>query len=485
MVNFKLIYKVLGSLLLIEATMIVGCLAMSFYYHEDDIPAFLVSLVLIVLMSVAFKYLGRDAENSMGRRDAYLLVTLTWIIFSVFGALPFLLSGYINNYTDAFFETLSGFTTTGASVIDDVEALPHGLVFWRSLMQWVGGLGIVFFTIAILPSLVGGSVRVFSAEATGPIRTKMHPRLSTTAKAIWVVYLTLTIGCGVCFYLAGMDLFDSLNYALTITATGGFSTHNADAGYFHSAAIDCTATVFMFLAGINFTMMYMALVKGRIMNLLRDSEARFYVGLVLVATAAIMFFLMKDMGYDFGDSLRYSLFEVVAFTTTTGIYTTDVGQWPHVTWVILYLCTFIGACAGSTSGGFKSIRAVMLFRVVMNEFKRIIHPRAILPVRVKDANVPYQAQITLFVMLSLYLAVCLVAFVMLTCMGIDATNAITIALSCGSNVGPTLGVEIGPVMSWGMLPDLGKWVCSFLMLMGRLEFFSVIVLFTPAFWREN
>ncbi len=485
MVNFKLIYKVLGSLLLIEATMIVGCLAMSFYYHEDDIPAFLVSLVLIVLMSVAFKYLGRDAENSMGRRDAYLLVTLTWIIFSVFGALPFLLSGYINNYTDAFFETLSGFTTTGASVIDDVEALPHGLVFWRSLMQWVGGLGIVFFTIAILPSLVGGSVRVFSAEATGPIRTKMHPRLSTTAKAIWVVYLTLTIGCGVCFYLAGMDLFDSLNYALTITATGGFSTHNADAGYFHSAAIDCTATVFMFLAGINFTMMYMALVKGRIMNLLRDSEARFYVGLVLVATAAIMFFLMKDMGYDFGDSLRYSLFEVVAFTTTTGIFTTDVGQWPHVTWVILYLCTFIGACAGSTSGGFKSIRAVMLFRVVMNEFKRIIHPRAILPVRVKDANVPYQAQITLFVMLSLYLAVCLVAFVMLTCMGIDATNAITIALSCGSNVGPTLGVEIGPVMSWGMLPDLGKWVCSFLMLMGRLEFFSVIVLFTPAFWREN
>ncbi len=485
MINFKLIYKVLGSLLLIEAVMIVGCLGVSIYFHEDDILGFIVSLVLIILMSIGFKYLGHNAENSMGRRDAYLLVTLTWIIFSVFGAFPFLISGYLPNYTDAFFETMSGFTTTGATVIDDVEALPHGLIFWRSLMQWVGALGIVFFTIAILPSLVGGSMRVFSAEATGPIRTKLHPRLSTTSKSIWIVYLLLTIGCGVCFYFAGMEVFDALNYALTITATGGFSPHNASDGYFHSEAIDYTAIVFMFLAGVNFTLMYMTLVKGKFKALIKDSEVKFYISIVMISTVVIMFFLMKDMDCDFVDSLRYSLFEVVSFTTTTGIFTTDVGAWPHITWIILCLCAFVGGCAGSTSGGLKSIRGLMLFKIVKNEFKRIIHPRAILPVRVKDSNVSNSSQITLFVCLTLYLLICLFAFVMLTCMGIDSTNSIMIALSCASNVGAPLDLEIGPSISWGGLPVLGKWVCTILMLMGRLEFFSVLVLFTPAYWKEN
>ncbi len=485
MINFRLIYKVLGSLLLIEATMLVCCIAMSFYYGEDDSLAFIVSLILTVLMAIALKYLGREAENSMGRRDAYLLVTLTWIIFSVFGALPFIISGYITNYTNAFFETMSGFTTTGASVIDDIEAFPHALIFWRSMLQWIGGLGIVFFTIAILPSLVGGNMRVFSAEATGPIRSKLHPRLSMTAKSIWVIYLIITVGCGVSYYFAGMDLFDSLNYALTVSATGGFATHNASAGYFHSVAIDYISIVFMFLSGVNFTMLYMTLFRGKFKSMFKDAELRFYVFLVLLATAGIMFFLIRDMNLNFADSLRYALFEVVSFITTTGVFTTDAGKWPHVTWIILSICMFFGACAGSTSGGFKCIRGLMLFKIVRNEFRRIIHPRAILPVRVKDSNVPYQAQVTLLVFLCLYLALCLFAYLMLTCMGVDSTNSITIAMSCASNVGPTLGLEIGPTMSWDMLPDTAKWICSILMLMGRLEFFSVLVLFTPAFWKEN
>ncbi len=485
MINFKLIYKVLGSLLFIEATMLLCCIVMSFYYKEDDSLAFIISLIFTVLMAIGLKYWGRDAENSMGRRDAYLLVTLTWIIFSVFGAFPFIISGYITNYTNAFFETMSGFTTTGASIIDDIESFPHAMIFWRSMLQWIGGLGIVFFTIAILPSLVGGSMRVFSAEATGPIRSKLHPRLSMTAKSIWVIYLLLTVGCGVCFYFAGMDLFDSLNYSMTITATGGFATHNASAGYFHSVAIDYTAIVFMFLSGVNFTMLYMTLFRGKIKNLVKDSELRFYILLVVLATIGIMFFLIRDMNLNFADSFRYALFEVVSFITTTGIFTTDAGKWPHVTWIILSICMFFGACAGSTSGGFKSIRGLMLFKIAKNEFNRIIHPRAILPVRVKDSNVPYQAQVTLLVFLCLYIVICLFAYLMLTCMGIDSTNSITIAMSCASNVGPTLGLEIGPTMSWDMLPDAAKWICSILMLMGRLEFFSVLVLFTRAFWKEN
>ncbi len=485
MIKFKLVYKVIGSLLFIEAFMMCACLVMSLCYKENDSWAFAVTIGLISLTAIALKLKGYKADNSMGRRDAYLLVTLTWLVFSAFGALPFLLSGYLHNYTDAFFETMSGFTTTGATIINDVEALPHGLLFWRSMTQWIGGLGIAFFTIAILPSLVGGTVKVFSAEATGPIRTKIHPRLSTNAKSIWVVYLLLTVGCATCFYLSGMSLFDCINYAMSITATGGFATHNASTGYFHSVAIDYTSIVFMFLSGVNFTLLYMAVVKGKIKSVFRDHELRFYLLLVSLATAGIMYFLITEKGYHLVDSLRYALFQVVSFITTTGIFNADAGKWPHITWVILSICMFFGACAGSTSGGFKCIRGTMLMRIVRNEFRHIIHPKAVLPVRINDTNVPYPAQVTLLVFLTLYLATCIFAYFVLTCMGVDSTNSMTIAMSCASNVGPTLGLEIGPTMSWSVLPDIGKWICAILMLMGRLEFFSVMVLFTKAFWKEN
>ncbi len=485
MINLKIIYKVLGSLLFIEVVMLFCCLMMSIYYQEDDMMAFIVTIALTTAAGVALKYKGYHAENSMGRRDAYLLVTLTWLIFSIFGALPFIISGYINNYTDAFFETMSGFTTTGASIIDDVEALPRGLLFWRTMTQWIGGLGIVFFTIAILPSLVGGSMRVFSAEATGPIRTKIHPRLSTNAKSIWVIYFALTIGCTLCLYFSGLGGFDSINYAMAITATGGFSTYNDSTGHFHSALIDYIAITFMLCSGINFTLMYMAVVKGKVRSLFKDGELRLYLTLVSLATLAIMFFLIKEVQYDWPYALRCALFQVVSFITTTGMFNADAGQWPHITWVILCVCMFFGACAGSTSGGFKCIRGVMLLKIMRNEFKRIIHPKAVLPVRINGNNVSPSAQTTLLVFFTLYIATCIFAYFTLTCLGIDSTNSFTIAMSCASNVGPTLGLEIGPTMSWSHIPDIGKWICAILMLIGRLEFFSVIVLFTPSFWKEN
>ena len=244
MLNYKIISNILGTLLFIEAAMMTWCMTMALFMDEDDSIAFIISVILTILGGIVFKYLGRNSDNSLGRREAYLLVTLTWIIFSLFGSFPFIISGYITNFTDAYFETISGFTTTGCSILDDVESLPHGILFWRTMTQWIGGLGIVFFTIAIIPSLVGGNVKVFSAEATGPIRAKMHPRLSTTAKWIWSIYLFLTVACCICYYQAGMDLFDSFNYAMTTTATGGFSTHNASTGYFHNPYIDYTAIVF-------------------------------------------------------------------------------------------------------------------------------------------------------------------------------------------------------------------------------------------------
>ncbi|MBQ1646237.1 MAG: TrkH family potassium uptake protein [Prevotella sp.] len=485
MLNMKIIHKVIGTLLFIEAAMMAGCMGMAIYLGEDDSLAFIISVILTVLGGIIFKYIGRDADNSLGRREAYLLVTLTWIIFSLFGSFPYMISGYITNFTNAYFETISGFTTTGCSIIDDVEVLPHGLLFWRTMTQWIGGLGIVFFTIAIIPSLVGGNVKVFSAEATGPIRAKMHPRLGTTAKWIWSIYSLLTIGCGVCYYLAGMGLFDCLNYAMTTTATGGFSTHNASTGYFHNPYIDYTAILFMFLSGTSFTLLYTTLFKGRIKQFFKNSEFRFYVIIVLIATTIITLFLINDNGYKVADAIRVSLFQVTSFITTTGIFNDDAAKWHHTTWVVLSICMFLGACSGSTSGGFKSIRAVMVLTILKNEIKRILHPRAVLPVKVNGNNIPYSSQVTLLAFLTAYMFLCLFTYFCMILMGVDSTNSITIALSCAGNVGPTLGLEIGPTMSWNILSDGVKWLLSGLMLMGRLEIFTVLVLFTSAFWKEN
>lgn len=485
MINWKIIYRILGQLLSIEAILMLVCLAMSLFYGEDDTAAFITSVNITLAGSVVLLYLSRGSSNSMSRRDSFLVVSLVWAVFSLFGSLPFLISGYLPRLADAYFETMSGFSTTGATLIDDVERLPRALLFWRSMTQWIGGLGIVFFTIAIIPSLGAGTVKVFSAEATGPMRTRMHPRLSTTGRWIWGIYLTLTLVCALCFYVEGMSGFDCANYAMTVTATGGFATHNASTGYFHSVAIDYTAILFMFLCGTSFTLLYLTIFKRRLRNLFSNSEFRLYVTLIALSTLFIMFFLMRSNHYRVGEAIRYSLFQVVSFITTTGVFNDDAGQWPHITWVVLTLCMFVGGCSGSTSGGFKCIRGVMLFQVVRNEFRRLLHPSAILPVRVNGNTVPYASQVTLLAFLASYIILCFFTYFIMILQGVDSTNAITIAFSCASNVGPTLGLEIGPTMSWNVLPEDIKWLLSLLMLMGRLEILTVVALFTPAFWRDR
>ena len=485
MVNFRIISKIIGSLLFIEAFFMSWCAIMALSYGEDDQMAFLISMLMTTTSAIFFLMMGRHAENTLNRRDAFLLVTSVWVIFSFFGMFPFLIHGSIRNLTDAFFETISGFTTTGATILDDVECLPHGILFWRSLMQWIGGLGIVFFTIAILPSFGNGNVKVFSAEATGPIRARMHPRLSTQAKWIWSIYLMLTIGCGICYYLAGMGLFDCLNYSMTTTATGGFATHNASTGYFHNPYIDYTAIAFMFLSGTSFVLLYSLLFKGRIKQFFKNAEFKFYVMVVLIAATAVTIILVFDNNYKVLDAIRVSLFQVMSFITTTGIFNDDAAQWHHITWVILTICMFCGACSGSTSGGFKCIRSVMLVNILRNEIKRILHPRAVLPVKVNETTIPYSSQVTLLAFLVAYMCLCLFTYFIMIVTGVDSTNSITIAISCASNVGPTLGLEIGPTMSWSILPGVVKWLLSALMLMGRLEIFSVIVLFSPSFWKDN
>ena len=489
--NYKLLYKVIGSLLFLLGALLAACIVLSIYYDEDDMPAFLIASILTISTGFVLKYLGRDADNNLSRRDAYLLVTATWVVFSLFGMLPFLIGGYIPNVTDAFFETMSGFTTTGATILTNIDRMPHTILYWRSMTQWIGGLGIVFFTIAILPSMVGsGSVKVFAAEATGPMRAKMHPRLSTMAKWIWTVYLGLTIACIVAFYACGMEWFDSINYALTTTATGGFAPHD-DPTYleqnqaFNVKASTYVSVLFQFLAGINFALLYMAIFKLKIGSLFRNSEFKVYLIIVTIATFIIAWLLVKDNGYGYEHAFRSSLFHVVSVITTTGVFIDDLARWPRITWVILGMLMFLGACSGSTTGGFKTIRGIMVFKVLRNEFRKILHPNAVLPVKINGQTVPQQKLSTLLAFFAIFTIMLILTATIMIVAGIDNTNAITIALSCISNVGATLDNEIGAVMTWAELSTHLKWICTFLMLVGRLEIMSVLILFTPAFWKEN
>jgi trk system potassium uptake protein TrkH len=485
MVNLRILSKIIGSLLFVEAFFMTWCLAMAFSYSEEDMMAFLLSTLFTFGCGFLFLFFGRGAGNTLSRRDAYLVVTAVWLVFSFFGMFPYLTSGTITNFTDAYFESISGFTTTGSSILDDVESLPHGLLFWRSLTQWIGGLGIVFFTIAVLPSFVGGSMKVFAAEATGPVKAKMHPRLTTSAKWIWSIYLVLTIGCGLAFWTSGMDWFDATNYSMTTTATGGFSTHNDSSAYFQSPMIEYVAIIFQFLSGINFTLLYMTLFKGRLLSLFKNAEFKFYIAVVTIATGWIMYLLVSRLDYDFEHALRASLFQVVSFMTTTGLFNDDPAQWPHITWVILGVLMFLGACAGSTTGGFKCVRSVMLLKVLRNEFRHILHPNAVLPVKLGDQNVPQSRLVSLLAFFTVTILMVLFTATIMIVAGVDSVNSLVIALSCVSNVGPSLANDIGANMSWSQLPDIVKWACSLLMLMGRLEIMTVLVLFTPSYWKDN
>ena len=338
----------------------------------------------------------------------------------------------------------------------------------------------------MLPSLVGGSVKVFAAEATGPMRSKMHPRLSTSAKWIWSIYVLLTLACGLSFWAAGMDWFDATNYAMTTTATGGFSTHNGSTVFFNSKTIEYLAILFQFLAGINFTLLYMSIFKLKIGSVVRSPEFKLYFGIVASATLLIMYVLVSQMHYNYEPAFRSALFQVVSFVTTTGLSNDDAGLWPHVTWVILGLLMFTGACAGSTTGGFKCVRVSMIIKVLRNEFRHILHPNAVLPVKLGSQSVPQSKLVSLLAFLTLYFIMLIgTAALMVVAGNIDITNSLTISLSLISNVGAGLDTNIGPQMSWADLSTGLKWACSFLMLVGRLEIMTVLVLFTRSFWKEN
>ena len=487
MINKLIIFRVMGALILIEAGLLLLSLLVGLIYQEYDISAFALTTVLAAVLGAALWFIGRNAENHMSRRDGYIVVASAWTVFSVIGMLPYLISGFIPNVADAFFETMSGFTATGATVLDNIEEGGHGLLFWRSITQWLGGLGIVFFTIAVLPIFGLGEVKLFAAEAIGPTHDKLHPRISTTAQRIWTVYSALTVACMVCLMCCGMDWYDALCHAMTCTATGGFSNYQDSIAHFHSPCIEYVLVFFMFVCSINFTLTFHCFFQRHFTRFFKDTELKWFtwviVGAVIIVTASI-WFTGIGAGATFEETFRKSLFQVVSIVSTTGYGSDDYMLWPQLTWAIIGCLMFMGGCAGSTVGGFKAIRIVMLVNIAYNEFRHILKPNTVLPVRINERLIDSTMRTTLLAFLTIYILSAVLSTIAYNLMGVDLNDSFGLSLSCLSNIGPAFG-KFGPAYSWSALPDVGKYLASFLMLVGRLEIFAVLLLFTPQFWRKR
>ena len=485
MLNFPLIYKAVGTLLYLEALLLALCLGMGVWAGENNPATFGIPVAVAALTGFALRWAGRHAENRMSRRDGFLIVSATWIAFTLIGMLPLLVSGHQPRVAAAFFETMSGLSTTGATAIDDIDALPRSILLWRSLTHWIGGMGIVFFTIAILPNMGGGDLKLFSAESTGVKMGKLHPRISTTARWIWSIYLLLTVVFTAGYYWGGMGWFDALNHAMSTIATGGFSTHTASIAFFQSDRLEWISTVFMFLAGINYTLLYLFFIKRRFRDAVQDEELHLFVALFLLTALSVAGILHYVDGLNFTDALRGGFFNTVSLQTTTGFTDEDFMNWHPTVWLLLTFVSIFGACSGSTSGGLKLVRLLMVWKLTRAEFRQMLHPHAVLPARISGTTVTAQMGRTLLVFFVVYFLLIMLSCVAMVAMGLSLLDAFGLAITSFSNVGPSVGHFIGPLSSWSPLNDATLWLNSFLMLAGRLEIFSLLLPLTPAFWRDE
>ena len=484
-INYRLILKILGVLLWLEAASMLIPLGISLGYGENDTMAFLITIVIAIVVGSLFFFQYTNTERkSLGKRDGFMVVALCWVCFSLLGSLPYLLSGAVDNMTDAFFETMSGVTGTGASVINDVEILPHGILFWRSLTQWLGGLGIILFTLAVLPLLnSGGSMQLFNAESTGIMHDKLGPRIGQTAKLLWSTYLGLTLVLTLLLSLSPMNLFDAVCHALTTASTGGFSTKNASIAYWNSAYIEYVVILFMLISGINYALVYRT-VRGELKKTFENEEVKWYLLITLIFTILIAVGLYFNGEYEkmgLESTIRISLFQVASIITSTGFISADYVAWGPFFCILICLLMFCGGCAGSTSGGAKVIRIVVLLKNTIYEFYRQVHPNAIVPVRVNQQAISHEIVTKILAFLFIYAIVVIVSALALATMGLTIEEAFGCAITCIGNSGPGLGRTL---YSFAIIPDTGKWLLSFTMLIGRLEIFTVLILFTSYFWKK-
>lgn len=482
--NYRFIFKTIGFLLIIESLFMMVATVVSFNYHETAGDAMLISSTITFLAGIFTRLIGTDDyEKPIGKRESFLVVSLTWVMLSAFGMLPFYLSGAIPDISNAYFETMSGFTTTGASILTDIDSMSKGLLFWRSITQWIGGIGIIVFALAILPMVGGNASVLYDAETTGIVHERFRPRITQVAKRLWMTYIFVTAILFVLLCLGPMDIFDSACHALTTMSTGGYSTKQASIGYWDSPYLEYVLSIFMFIGGINFSLIFF-LLRGVPKKLLKDEEFRWYAVICLIFISIIAFSLyfsgqFSDIEYSF----RTSMFQVISIITTTGFTSVDYMNWGAFYIFILCLLMLFCASAGSTSGGIKIVRIIVLFKNAINEFKRQVHPNAILPVRLNGQVVPIDVVTKILAFMFLYLAILVVSFLVLSFMGINFEESIGAAISCMGNVGPGLG-DIGHSGHFNDIPSMAKWYLCFLMLTGRLELFTVLSLFMPAFWKR-
>ncbi|GAL63479.1 TrkH family potassium uptake protein [Algibacter lectus] len=494
--NYKIIFHFLGLLLLFNGGFMLLSALVSLLYKDGVTFELFLAGIATVIIGVVSMVLTRNHNKEMNKREGYIVVTFGWVMMSLCGALPYVFTGAIPSFTDAFFETMSGYTTTGASILNDIEAVPKGVLFWRSLTHWIGGMGIIVLAIAILPLLGIGGMQLFAAEAPGPSADKLHPRITDTAKRLWLIYFGYTAAETLLLNLAGMSFFDAINHAMCTLSTGGFSTKNASVAYWNDQPIiQYIIILFMFLAGVNFVLSYFAF-KGKVQKIIADEEFKLYSKFIIIFTAiaALIIYFQADASISTIDhpmvwgkaesSFRHALFQVLSVITTTGFVSADYTLWSPFLVVFFFGLMFLGGSAGSTSGGVKVVRHLILIKNGFLEFKRTLHPNAILPVRYNKRAVSGDIVFNVLGFFILYMLSFIIGALVFSMFGIQFDAAIGLAASSLGNVGPALG-DFGPVNNYSALPPLAKWWSAFLMLIGRLELFTVLILFTPFFWRNR
>jgi len=487
MFHFAAIFNILCLLTGLSGLAMLLSLPFSYYYQDGAHQGILLSGIGAALLGLLGWWASRaeTRKKELRKRDGYIIVSLGWIVMSFIGAIPYVATGAIPSYTDAFFETMSGFTTTGASILgQEIEALPESLHFWRAMTHWIGGMGIIVLTIAILPLLGIGGMQLYAAEVPGPTPDKLTPRIQETAKRLWYVYVSMTLVELILLMFGGMNFFESACHAMATLSTGGFSTRQASIGAF-SPYVQYVVSIFMFLAGINFALTYYV-IQGKPIRLWKNEEFRLYLflSLILIVIVTLVVFLRGDISLE--KAFRDSSFQILAIITTTGFGTADYTSWGSFLMVLFFILMFSGACAGSTSGGMKLVRFLVMFKNSYLELKRQVHPKAILPVRFNNKAIPQDVVSRILSFFIVFIILFVAGAFIMAAMGLDFVSALGAVAATLGNIGPGIGI-VGPsdAQNFAQIPDGGKWFLAFLMLLGRLELFTVLMLFSPFFWRDS
>lgn len=481
--QFLVVVRVLGLLLSIfSVTMFIPALV-SLFYDDGSAYSFFIGFVVTFVIGFATYYPLRNYQAALKLRDGFVIVVMFWTVLGLFGAIPLYIDTKLNlTVAQSIFESLSGFTTTGATVIVGLDSLPQGILLYRQLVQWLGGMGIIVLAVAILPLLgIGGGMQLFRAETPGPQKEKMTPRVADTAKRLWYIYLGLTVACGIAYWAAGMPLFDAIGHSFSTVAIGGFSTHDASIGYFQSTAIEMIAVVFMLISGINFALHYLAFRSKSIGNYAEDSEFKFYISLLFLLCIITVSYLYLTSTVDFNKAFFHGIFQVVSMSTTTGFTTAEYVSWPGFLPVLLLFASFVGGCAGSTGGGMKVIRVLLLLKQGLRELARMIHPHAVLPVKVGRKTIPPRVIDAVWGFFATYVLILVVMLLVLMATGLDQDTAFSAVVACLNNLGPGLG---DVAANYSSLNGIQLGLLCVAMLLGRLEIFTLLVLLTPGFWRK-